>query len=924
MGTRCKSLRTVPLCFLILILIAPAAQAADCGGGIVCSCGDTVVGDHTLAADLICPAGFSGNALTIGADGITIDGGGSFKVEAPDAVAVIKNRLHSYWTLRNIAIKGGVFGIQSDARSLPTGAEGISILDVDVASPQDFGHRIRFLDTHSSLVEDSQADGGKIGIYNLNGDGNHYVNTSTSWLPEYGPLPAGQNIGMELIGVRDNLIEGIAANGRKIGVVIEGNTASPDWGNRASDDNVVKDSNVSGNEIGISFSVEGDRNQFLNNNLSHSTDVALAVNGDSGVMINSNDYSHSFKGIALSNLDALGRTVIAGADLTTISGTYGLRLHNVRNSRFEWIQIGGGARQSMWWSGGSTGNEFHQIMAHGHTFGLLSQDAHDNLVTDSDFSWIGPTTSGDGLFLDHSTGNTIRDSAAENRDVGLRLLSGSDDNQVRCNFLRDNREGALNRSGAGGNHLNLNLIAGNSDFGVRNTDASPLDAEENYWGAADGPSPPGSGDAISGPVDVTPFFSAPGDLDGPCGRAGEPNLLIPDNVGAAAGERVEVPVVFTANGHDIATVAFSVDYDQSCLDFDPIDADQNNIPDNVSFQLPAGFTPTVFVDLGDSDGELDVLVANIPPTLSLPDGVLAVMTFTTTCTPAAGHSILAPVGFSLDPAASFGNTQAQSVPGTTADGSVEIYPGIRGDCNGDGWVDAADVGACGLEIYDGDGDHWLDVGAGYPGSPVGCDSNADRIVDAGDLSCTSRLIFGGTCGAGRSVRGAEQGPRLTMPADAAVVDGVVRVPVELDDAGHAISSLVFSLDLDPELVSFDPTDLDQDGVPDAVEFINVPSSIRSVRFEPEDAGGELDFLFTDLAAEPQAIAGGLLLEITFQVADPTATSADGVRFSSRPPASFGDVTGAGVAGHAHLVPEALFADGFESGDTSAWTSGRLP
>ena len=120
------------------------------------------------------------------------------------------------------------------------------------------------------------------------------------------------------------------------------------------------------------------------------------------------------------------------------------------------------------------------------------------------------------------------------------------------------------------------------------------------------------------------------------------------------------------------------------------------------------------------------------------------MSFTTTCAPTAGETILAPVRFSQDPPASFGNLQAESVPGTSVGGSVEIHGGIRGDCNADGAVDAADPGACGLEIFDGDGDHWLELAAGYPGSPVGCDSNADQIVDAGDLSCTARLIFGGS------------------------------------------------------------------------------------------------------------------------------------------------------------------------------------
>ncbi len=687
------------------LLLVGIARAADCGDTlVVCACGDTVVNDYTLTSDLICPPAFTGNALTIGADGITIDGQGLYRIEAPNATAVIQNRLHSGWTLQNIAIRGGLFGIQSDARPLPNGAQSISILNVDASSQQDFGQRIRFLDTHMSRVEGSQADGGATGIYNLNGDDNRYVNTTASWRPEYGPLPAGQTICVELIGVRDNLIDGVTGNARQLGVVLRADTGNPNWGSRTADRNIVQSSDFSGNQSAISFAFEGDGNQFLGNDLSGSADISLAINGDSGVIIEGNDYSDSFIGINLSNLDAQGRTVLANVDLTTISGTYGLRVHNVRNAGFEQIEIGGGTRQSLWWSGGSTGNTFHQITAGGHTFGLLSQAAHDNLVTDSDFSWAGAdrqsvgidlrqgssgnvfdnvtvhqrlfgaqilqggrantlrnsdlsdnhncvfantndpaaqhqfmdlklngctgnaltvafdnllevrdidfggssvglalsgmsgvghdgqaqglnlsevqriglslidvddssfgnfelggiqrgvslTTSdrnllskintswagqapsGDGLFLDRSVENVIRESSVANRARGLQILSGSNDNEIHCNSLTHNLTGVLNHFGAGGNHLNLNRISGNSDHGVRNTEVTTLDATENYWGAADGPGPAGSGDLISGPVDVAPFLNAPGDLNAPCGR-----VEVPREVKAQAIELLE-------------------------------------------------------------------------------------------------------------------------------------------------------------------------------------------------------------------------------------------------------------------------------------------------------------------------------------------------------------------------------------------------
>ena len=73
----------------------------------------------------------------------------------------------------------------------------------------------------------------------------------------------------------------------------------------------------------------------------------------------------------------------------------------------------------------------------------------------------------------------------------------------------------------------------------------------------------------------------------------------------------------------------------------------------------------------------------------------------------------------------------------------------RGDCNADNVVNAADVSGLVLEIFDGDGTNPGAVPGGtFPGDPIGCNANADAAVDAGDLACVARLIFGsgGGCG----------------------------------------------------------------------------------------------------------------------------------------------------------------------------------
>jgi len=150
---------------------------------------------------------------------------------------------------------------------------------------------------------------------------------------------------------------------------------------------------------------------------------------------------------------------------------------------------------------------------------------------------------------------------------------------------------------------------------------------------------------------------------------GKPVLTISENITAYSSYTITVPIAFAGNGHQIAAVGFSIDYDETCLAFD----DQ----DSVEFNLPRGLRPSLGIDTTDLDGELDIIIADYSPPFSvLPDDSIAFIEFTVICTIEPGESTkVIPVRFSLEPLASFGDTETNDVEGEAIDGSVLLLAG---------------------------------------------------------------------------------------------------------------------------------------------------------------------------------------------------------------------------------------------------------
>ncbi len=196
---------------------------------------------------------------------------------------------------------------------------------------------------------------------------------------------------------------------------------------------------------------------------------------------------------------------------------------------------------------------------------------------------------------------------------------------------------------------------------------------------------------------------------------------------------------------------------------------------------------------------------------------------------------------------------------------------------------------------------------------MGCDASASGSIDAGDLTCISNLIFTPdfTCLARHPV--SNNPPRLTLPSELTVADGKVTVTVVIEPGDIDINATILALDYDENRLAF----VDEFG---AVRYYGNPASMRSVRFDPQDLGGELKVVIADLIFTPRPLIAGRLLEVDLQVLEPVSGIVAGaVGFSDNPPASFGAPNGSSIAGRAEVLTVPLFIDGFESGNFLSWS-----
>jgi hypothetical protein len=141
---------------------------------------------------------------------------------------------------------------------------------------------------------------------------------------------------------------------------------------------------------------------------------------------------------------------------------------------------------------------------------------------------------------------------------------------------------------------------------------------------------------------------------------------------------------------------------------------------------------------------------------------------------------------------------------------------------------------------------------------------------------------------------AQTNPLLAIPDGVPGASGQpVTLPVTYSANGNLCSSLIFAIDFDETKLSFDPTDADEDGIPDAIS-LNIPAAFfTSVTYDGADTDSEIDIMITDPSIPLAGMPSRTLLNATFMV-NPGFTGLARVGFSTDPPASCGTTTGQGV------------------------------
>lgn len=212
--------------------------------------------------------------------------------------------------------------------------------------------------------------------------------------------------------------------------------------------------------------------------------------------------------------------------------------------------------------------------------------------------------------------------------------------------------------------------------------------------------------------------------------------------------------------------------------------------------------------------------------------------------------------------------QAQVTVHVDADLNNSGNPVVRGDCNKDGVISAGDLVATARELFDDPaGNNWYDIPLGnYNWSAYGCNSKIDMFINVLDLTCTASRIFNNNyvCPQALVAASSPMTANLAVSAGLTAAPGAtVQVPVNLNSSGHAVAAAAFAVNFDAATFSFDTTDSDGNGVPDAVN-LNAPGN-AFVMATYNATASRIEIVITGMSDPMPQLSDGAIATVTLTV-----------------------------------------------------------
>jgi len=445
--------------FVVTLASGSAAAALDCG--------DTLPESVTLTEDLDC-TGFPGTAITIGGDGVTLDGGG-FRIIAPDAARAIDLAGHDGVTVRDVDLSGwcagyGVYANGADGAVLEdlrihgrdtaiyvANATSVTLRRVDVDAAATFGVQLVAVAQPIVFEDVALTNSGSalrlediVGPMTLDDDGL----TSVS----------GSETGIDLRGVVSDLtLDGLTLDARSTGLGVVGSGAGITG-------LVVRNVDASGPAQGTGISVTGDVTlvDCVANDRSYGvyatgggdytlTRVSAARARVAGLTLSGvapplalDDLrlTDSATGLYLSNVDAA--VTLGPSELSDLSGnSIAIYVTGSSGLTFDGLSIAGRSNAIQAANTANHGLTFSHLTLQGYHGGtglqLGGADHVIDTVTSRDFGY--------GVFVNNVADVTIRHlDAYRNRTAGLYLGAMTTPPTLEDLRLTDNETG-LNLTG---------------------------------------------------------------------------------------------------------------------------------------------------------------------------------------------------------------------------------------------------------------------------------------------------------------------------------------------------------------------------------------------------------------------------------------------------------------------------------------------